>query len=48
MDKFSGYVKVYGWLAASGARLLAQMAATNGKEAPTKAIDVLKSLNRGK
>lgn len=47
MQKFEGYCKTYGWLATAGARLLGQLAATNGKEAPTKAIDVLKSLNRG-
>lgn len=47
MPKFESYVKVYGWLATAGARLLGQLAATHGKEGTTKAIDVLRSLQGG-
>jgi hypothetical protein len=44
VTKFESYVKTYGWLATAGARLLGQLAATQGKEAPTKALDVIRSL----
>lgn len=47
MPKFESYVRVYGWLATAGARLLGQLAALQGKDAPIDAAAVLKSIKGG-
>lgn len=48
MPKFESYVKVYGWLATAGARLLQQLIAIEDKQPGTRALDVITSLKGGK